>query len=184
MKLLLSEVLEIVDQAKTREEKVSLLNQYQTPCLRGLMRINFDDTVSMNLPEGTPPYKKEDDKPIGHDHVLLEKEYRKFYIWLSPTQLTQTKKEMLFIQMLESLHPSEAEIMILVKDKKLQCRYTTITEDLIRETWEFLMPPSTKKQVSENFTQESENTSDSQPVKIPKKRGRKPKNRDENIVRE
>lgn len=141
MKLLISEILPLIEKAETKQEKVKLLLQYETPCLRGLMKINFNPDVDMGLPLGTPPYKKIDDKPIGTDHSSLEYEYKKFYFWLVPGNLTKTKKEHLFVLMLEALHYTEAEILILVKDKSIQYRFPSITKELIQEVWPFLIPP-------------------------------------------
>lgn len=146
MRLLISEILERIEAASSRAEKIALLKMYESPCLRGLMRINFDKTVSMDLPPGIPEkFKKIDDKPIGIDHSMLELEYKKFYIWLNKSlNLTRHKKEALFLDLLESLHYKEAEVLCLIKDQTLQYRFPSITEDLIRETWEYLMPPKEK----------------------------------------
>lgn len=135
MKHLISEILDKVEKAKTKEEKIHIFRQYESPCLRGLMRINFDETISMKLPEGEPPFKKEKDKPVGVDHNILEHEYKKFYIWLGQNNLTQTKKELLFIQLLEGLHYTEAEVMCLIKDQHLKYRFPSITKKLVHEAY-------------------------------------------------
>ena len=145
MKLTITEILDKIEKAPTKEEKKALFKQFETNCLRGLMRINFDKTVSMNLPDTDPPYKKITDKPIGQDHSLLELEYRKFYVWLDKNvELSQAKKENLFIQMLENLHYTEAEVLLLIQKQNLRHRYPSITEELIRELWPNLMPPKVK----------------------------------------
>ncbi len=143
MRLLISEILDKIELASTKEEKIALFKKHETPCLRGLMRINFDNTVSMHLPKGIPPvFNKIDDKPIGMDHSYLEMEYKKFYIWLDKSWNIDNKiRETQFIKLLEALHHKEAEILCLVKDQTLHYRYPSITEDIIRETWQHLMPP-------------------------------------------
>lgn len=146
MSLLFSEVLEKVDKAKTKEEKLALLKRHEMPALRGLLRINFDPNVKMDLPEGEPPYKKDKDKPIGYHETNLVTEYRRFYIWLDPKQnISKVKKESLFIEMLEGLHTSEAELICLAKDRKLNKKYKTIKEDLVREAYPGLLPPVAEK---------------------------------------
>lgn len=142
MHLLVSEVLDLFEKAKTKPEKVSVLKKYESPILRALMRINFDPSVKMALPDGEPPYKKEPDRPIGEQQTKLESEYRRFYIWLDPnTQLTKLRKEKLFVEMLEGLHISEAEIIILAKDKKLHTKYKSLKEDIVREAYPVTLPP-------------------------------------------
>lgn len=142
MVLLQSEVLDLFEKAKTREEKIAVLKKHEVPVLRALMRLNFDTNAKMALPEGEPPYKKEKDKPAGYQETNLVQEYRRFYIWLDPQQnLSQVRKEQLFIEMLEGLHVSEAEILCLAKDKKLHTRYKSLKEDIIREAYPYTLPP-------------------------------------------
>ena len=142
MNKLVSEMLDDVDKAKSREEKISLLRQYDRPDFISVIRINFDPNLVMDLPEGDPPYKKELDVPIGMSHTTLFKEVRRFYIWLDKTtDLSKIKKESLFINLLEGLHWSEAEALVLAKDRKLTKKYKTIKEDLIREAFPYALPP-------------------------------------------
>ena len=149
MHLLLSEVLETFEKAKTRQEKLSILKKHETPVLRGIMRINFDPSVAMQLPEGEPPFKKIPDLPIGEQQTKLESEYRRFYIWLDSTvNIPKFKKEKLFVEMLEGLHVSEAEVIILAKDKKLHKKYKSLKEDIIREAFPTTLPPSNKEAIN------------------------------------
>jgi len=142
MYLLLSEILDQADKAKTKEEKIKVLTKHTSPVLKAVLRINFDPNVIMNLPEGEPPYKKEWDKPIGYQESNLVTEYRRFYIWLDPkTNLPKLKKESLFIELLESLHVSEAEVLVLAKDRKLTKKYKTIKEDIVRAAFPGTLPP-------------------------------------------
>lgn len=124
MKLLISEVLQKVSNAKTKAEKIQLLRQYNTPALRSLLIINYDESVVSMLPEGSVPYVP-NDAPAGTEHTKLEHEYRKLYLFFKggSNSLLQSKRESLFIQMLEGLHQSEADILVLSKDKQLQKKY-------------------------------------------------------------
>ena len=124
MKLLLSEVLQKVHNAKTKAQKVKILNDNNTDALRSILIANFDESVVSLLPEGVVPYEK-NDAPVGTEHTLLEKEYRKLYLFFKggSSSLKQSQRENLFIQMLEGLQEDEAELLILVKDKALNKRY-------------------------------------------------------------
>ena len=142
MNLLLSEILDLVDKAKTKDEKVALLKQHELPVLRGILKINFHPEVYFDLPEGEPPFRKEADKPAGLQETNLQTEYRRFYIWLDPqAQISKVKKEQLFIEMLEGLHISEAELICLAKDKKLTKKWKTIKEDIVRLAYPQILPP-------------------------------------------
>ena len=146
MNLLVSEILDQVDGLKTKQEKIDLLKRYENPAIRLVLRINFDPNLNMGLPEGEPPYKKELDKPIGYHETNLIKELRRFYIWLDPkTQLPKVRKEKLFIEMLEGLHHTEAEVLCLAKDRKLQKKYKSVKADIVRESYPGLLPPEPPK---------------------------------------
>ena len=70
------------------------------------------------------PYNA-NDAPEGTEHTLLEKEYRKLYLFFKggSSSLKQSQRENLFIQMLEGLSEGEAELLVLAKDKALNKKY-------------------------------------------------------------
>jgi len=124
MKLLISEVLQKVSNAKTKAQKIKLLHEFNTPALRSILIVNYDESVVSMLPPGNVPYEP-NDAPAGTEHTVLEHEYRKLYLFFKggSNSLKQSKRESLFIQMLEGLHKSEAEVLCLAKDKELGKRY-------------------------------------------------------------
>lgn len=151
MNILFFELFEKVDAAKTKLEKIKLLQQFDSQPLRGLLRINFDPNLKMNLPEGEPPFKKDLDKPIGYDETNLLTEFRRFYIWFDQNlNLSKLKREQLFVDLLEGLNFREAEMLCLVKDKKLTSRFKTLKEDIVREAFPELLPPKESKTTKEN----------------------------------
>jgi len=135
MKLLISEVLQKVSNAKTKAEKIELLNKYNTNALRSVLIANFDETIRSRLPSGKVPYTP-NEAPAGTEHTRLEKEYRKLYLFFHGGQsgLNQNKCESLFIQMLEGLHESEAEVLCLMKDKEIGKRWK-ITKQCVEEAF-------------------------------------------------
>ena len=123
MKLLISEVLQKVHSAKTKAQKVKILQDNNTNALRSVLIANFDESVQSLLPEGDVPYQK-NDAPLGTEHTVLEQEYRKLYLFFKGgSTIKQSQRENLFIQMLEGLSVEEAELLILVKDKALNKKY-------------------------------------------------------------
>ena len=123
MKLLMHEVLQKVSNAKTKAQKVKLLEGYNTPALRAILIANFDESVISMLPDGEVPYKK-NEAPEGTEHTLLAQEYRKLYLFFKGgANISQTRRETLFIQLLEGLHQGEAEVLCLVKDRKIGKRW-------------------------------------------------------------
>lgn len=135
MKLLISEVLQKVSNAKTKAEKITLLRQHNTPALRSVLIINFDESVVSMLPPGEVPFVP-NDAPAGTEHTVLEQEYRKLYLFFKggSNSLQQSKRESLFIQMLEGLQESEANVLVLAKDKILGKKYK-ITRACVEEAF-------------------------------------------------
>jgi hypothetical protein len=67
-KPLISEVLKECGKLKTKKERVAFLRKNNHPAIRDVLRVNFDDDIVSLLPEGEPPYQK-DDAPKGHEYV-------------------------------------------------------------------------------------------------------------------
>ena len=100
------------------------MKEHRCDAVVSLLIWNFDDTVISLLPEGTVPYER-NDVPVGTDHTSLRKEWRNLYHFVKGgnDSLSKTRRESMFIQMLEGLHPNEADIVCLVKDKSLNSKY-------------------------------------------------------------
>ena len=134
MKLLMHEVLQKVSNAKTKKEKINLLGRFNTPALRMLFIINFDESVVSMLPPGDVPYTP-NDAPDGTEHTTLEKEARLLHhFFKGGSNVSQTKRENMFIQMLEGLPAGEAEALVLAKDKKIGKRWK-ITKACVTEAY-------------------------------------------------
>ena len=135
MKLLISEVLQKVSNAKTKARKIELLQQYNTDALRMLLIWNFDDSVISELPAGEVPFNP-NEAPVGTEHTVLEKEARLLYNFVQGGNngLQQSRRENMFIQMLEGLHKDEANVLCLVKDKQLGKKYK-ITKACVSEAF-------------------------------------------------
>lgn len=135
MKLLISEILQKAHNAKTKAEKVRILRENNSQALRSLFIWNYDDSVESVLPEGEVPYKP-NDAPLGTEHTRLETEARKFFYFIKggADNVPGVKKENMFLQMLEGLYKDEAEVVCLVKDKKLQKKYR-ITLAVVKEAF-------------------------------------------------
>lgn len=131
---LVSEVIQRVSNAKTRDEKIEILRHYDSPALRSVLIWNFHSKVESVFPEGEVPYTP-NDAPAGTEHTRLIHEWRKFNHFVKGvSDITQTKREVMYIQLLESLHQSEAEILCLIKDKQLHKRFK-LTKVVVQEAF-------------------------------------------------
>jgi hypothetical protein len=165
MRLLLPEIFDKVQKAETNQQRIEILKQNNSPVLIDLLKMNFHPDITMKLPEGVPPFKRPG-IPMGMADSNLYKEMRRMYTWITPPQnLHKIKSETLFIQLLESINEKEADLLCAVKDKNMTSLYSSITYDLVNETFPGLLPP--KAAVAEK--QQTEEPA-------PKKRGRPKKN--------
>ena len=87
------------------------------------------------LPQGNVPYKP-NENPLGTDHSSLRREQKNLYMFVKGGNdtLSTIRRETIFIQLLEGLHPKEAEIVIAVKDKGLEDLYD-IDIDVVEEAF-------------------------------------------------
>ena len=132
--LLLSEVLQKVSNAKTKAEKIKLLQRYNSQALRTCLIWNFDDSIYSNVPEGDVPYTP-NDAPEGTEHTQLEREARLLHhFFKGGSNVSQSKRESMFIQMLEGLSAGEADVLIKAKDKQIGKRWK-ITKACVSEAF-------------------------------------------------
>ena len=134
--LLLSEVLKKVHNAKTKDKKISILRENDSDPLRMVIKSSFDPNIEWVFPEGEVPYKK-NEAPEGTEHTVLRKECRKLFRFIKggDNTIPQFRKENLFIQMLEGLHESEAQLIIDAKDKKLHQVYKGLSDNVVKEAF-------------------------------------------------
>ena len=157
------EVLNLVSKQRTNIKKVEVLRKYNDPSLRAIFIWNFDESVISSLPVGIVPYssvgeqgsfsgtlsEKIDDavgkmSEIGSNSLgsqdqgfsSIRKEYTKFYNFIKGGNdgLSSLRRETMFINVLQGLHPLEAEILCLVKDKQLETKYK-ITKELVSQAY-------------------------------------------------
>ena len=133
--IFLSEILNHVEEQKTKAKKIATLKKYRDDSLTAILIWNFDDSVISAVPEGQVPYK-ENEVPIGTDHTSLRREWKNLFHFIKGgnDSLSALRRETMFIQMLEGLHPEEASIICLVKDKNLTEKYK-ITKDMVAEAF-------------------------------------------------
>ena len=129
------EILELASKQRSKAKKVEILKEYENDALKTIFIWNFDDTVISVVPEGEVPFKK-NEVPVGTDHTSLRREHKNLYHFVKGgnDSLSSIRRETMFINMLRGLHPKEAEVLILVKDKRLTDKYN-INLDIVKEAY-------------------------------------------------
>ena len=158
---LIFEVLNLVVKQKTNEKKIEVLKRYEDPSLKAIFIWNFDESIISLLPEGDVPFfgdnvlktstiterigdavssmkggSSDSLGTIDEKHSTIRREYKKFYNFIKGgnDSLNSIRRETIFINLLEGVHPLEAEILCLVKDKNLQKKYK-ITKEIVSEAY-------------------------------------------------
>lgn len=131
----MNEILDLIHEQETEEDKIKMLQQYKNDALKTLLIWNFDESIISLLPSGEVPYQP-NESPLGVDHSSLRRDYKNLYNFVKGgnDSLSKIRRETIFIQILESLHPNEAEVLILVKDKKLEDKYD-ISFDIVQKAY-------------------------------------------------
>ncbi len=126
------QILQEICTAPTRADKITLLRHYDEKSLRGYLKMAFDRNLEWELPDGAPPFKPCSELDV---EFVLRHEFRRMYIFLKGgnPNLQRKQREALFVTLLESMHPKDAEFLVnVVKDKKIP---SGIDPGMIKEAW-------------------------------------------------
>ena len=158
------EVFDLASKQRSKAKKVEVLQKYSDLSLKIVLKWNFDTSITSALPEGEVPYTGYDEQTtkggtlttkisqevrrmheagsfsLGSSdqegHTTIRRESKHFYRFVrgGDDAMNQIRRETMFINILEGLHPLEAEIVVLAKDGNLEDRYK-ITKDVVVEAY-------------------------------------------------
>lgn len=133
----ISEILQRAAATTEEDFRVAWLQQNDSPTLRAVLSGALDPNIKWLLPEGNPPYKPCD---LVDQHHRLFTETRKLYLFVEGGNpgLNQVRREALFIELLESLDPADAKLMLAVKDKHIP--YPGVTTEIVNRAFPGLIP--------------------------------------------
>lgn len=146
MRLSIHEVLLAVSNAKDQADRVAVLRKNDSAVLRQILQIGFNPLIKFNLPEGAPPFKTDRNLPIGMADTNLFQEARRLYIFIegrAPAGLKRAQRETLYINLLEGLHCTEADMIVALKDKALEARYPGLDVFTVFQAFPGLIPEPT-----------------------------------------
>ena len=133
---LFSEIAMKVNNAKDKPRKLKVLQEHDSVPLRQVLKGAFDPKIEWLLPDGDVPYTA-NDAPIGTEHTLLQQEAKRLYLFTKggDNAISNTKRETLFIQMLEGLCAEEAVFLISVVNKRVNNEYKGFTANLVKDAF-------------------------------------------------
>ena len=144
------EILDLVSKQKSNAKKVQVLTTYEHDALKSVLKWNFDPGIISLLPPGEVPYAEPEEQTAyagtlsenlrreaagggsatgqdldGRGRTSLRREWKNLYHYVrgGNDKLPKARREMMFINLLRGLHPREAELLCLVKDKDLESQY-------------------------------------------------------------
>ena len=134
----LYEMLQNIANAKSRKEKIDLVKSYVDTyqSFADYLRCVFDPRINFLLPESRPPFDLANEEHVPStwhkQHMKL-----KYFVKGGP-EMHPLKRETMFIGLLESVHPQDAEILVTMLAKKTNCK--GLTEKLAKEAAPQLFP--------------------------------------------
>ena len=133
---LMSEIAMKVNNAKDKPRKLKVLRDHDSVPLRQVLKGAFHPDIKWAIPKGEVPYTV-NDAPVGTEHTVLGQEAKRLYLFVEggDNTIKQSKKELLFIQMLEGLCAEEAEFLVAVVNKKINTKYKGFTANLVKEAF-------------------------------------------------
>lgn len=133
------EILQEVNDAPSKAERIRILQANNLRPLRTVLALAFDKNIELDLPEGAPPFKRDEREPVGMSSASLYTESRRLARTAKSDPLPRMKKEMVFVQILEGIHWQEADLVVAAKDKALEKMYPNITREIVRKAFPTLL---------------------------------------------
>lgn len=131
------EVFDMVAKATKKEDKIKILRENDTIVLRTVLFATYSDKVKFNLPEGTPPYTPSAPHNPATDLKRQLGELKYFIVGSAGDRMIKFKREHKFVQLLEGIHPRDAEMVLTMVAKKSPAK--GVTENVVKEAFPDLL---------------------------------------------
>jgi hypothetical protein len=137
-KMAMSEILKRCAEFKKKEERVYALQQNCNEQTKKVLQLMFHPDVKFALPEGKPPFNYSQ----FNENNMIFSEVRRLYIFMEGSPgtegINQTKRERLFIEILQAVAPDDADLLIAMKDKTSP--YPGLTKDVVVAAFPEMFP--------------------------------------------
>jgi hypothetical protein len=132
---------EVEKSSSSKDDVVNILRENTSYCLRSVLQGMFHPNIEFVI-DRVPPYKPSD-SPIGLGLTSIYYEIDRTYIFEKnnarvDANLSYDRKEQILIQILESLEKQEAEIYLMMLQKKPNVK--GLTYDVVKEAFPNLLP--------------------------------------------
>lgn len=131
-KLLPHETLALANEQGSVDDRAKVLKDNDSFALRTILQLNFDDNITLDIPEGEPPFERD-----NHDGSITLKRIDNALKPLGKctvdSKLHKVKKERIFLEILESINENDAKVIIAAKDCKLRDLYPKVTKNVVQK---------------------------------------------------
>lgn len=113
------EVLKKAASKRSKAEKVAVLKENESWALKDIIRGSYDQSIEWDIPPGEPPYTPAE----AHNHPSsLLREHKNFIYFVKGSRksnaLPKFKRERIFLEIIEGVHPEDAKLVINMVNKK------------------------------------------------------------------
>ena len=126
----LYEILDLIDKSDDVKETVQKYGK-QYSSFTDYLRCVFDERIEFLLPDGKPPYRPAPPQSVPSTWHKKHMDLKYFVKVGVSDGMSQIKREMKFIEVLESIHPEDALIIIEMIKKKTPSK--KLTEEVVKE---------------------------------------------------
>ena len=128
------EILEEAAKKRAKKDKVNALREYNIMPVRDVLQGTFDDKIQWNLPTGPVPFTPSSEESPPNSLLKAHLNFKYFVKGLrESSRLTNVKREKMFIDMCESIHPRDAEVIIAMINKESPVK--GITKNIVKEAF-------------------------------------------------
>lgn len=129
------EIFDKFDRATTKEARITVLRTYANPTFIQFLQKVFDENVKFYTNKFPDLYKEPENMMPGIEYSTIHQELKRTYLFEVDNPAGQAlpieKRNLLLTQILESLHPREADFFVRMMAKNLKVKY--LTPNLIKE---------------------------------------------------
>lgn len=142
-----SEIFATANSISDKNDRAEYLKNNASQAVKELINVNFNPEIKLLLPEGRPDFMDGHEKPPTYDDASLNYEVKRLYLFVEGgnPNLTNLKRETLWVELLKSLHEDEADDLTHMKDRILQKKYKNLTQEVCHLAFpEFVRQPKPK----------------------------------------
>lgn len=114
----ISWILDFTSKLPNELEQIKCLQANDNSAIRTILKFCFDPNIKWLLPAGDAPYQPSSFPNLDN---MLYHEARRLYLFVEGgnPNLTTLKRESMFVELLQTVHPEDAKLLVSIKDKKL-----------------------------------------------------------------